>query len=209
VPDLLTDEEAATLPCAGVTAWHAIVEEGKVKAGETVVIQGTGGVSLFALQFAKLHGAQVIITSSSDEKLKRAKGLGADFGVNYLKNPEWDKAVLELTEGRGADHVVDLGGSSTLNKSIRALRVGGRISLVGGLSGFQVEGFEIIPAILRKARLQAINVGSRDMFESMNRAVEQHGLRPMVDVVFPFEHTVEALHYLAKGSTFGKICIKF
>lgn len=209
VPDLLTDEEAATLPCAGVTAWHAIVEEGKVKAGETVVIQGTGGVSLFALQFAKLHGAQVIITSSSDEKLKRAKGLGANFGINYLKNPEWDKAVLELTEGRGADHIVDLGGSSTLNRSIRALQVGGRISLVGGLSGFQVEGFEIIPAILRKARLQAINVGSRDMFETMNRAIEQNGLRPIIDAVFPFEHSIEALQYLAKGSTFGKICIKF
>jgi NADPH:quinone reductase-like Zn-dependent oxidoreductase len=208
VPDLLTDEEAATLPCAGVTAWHAIVEEGKVKAGETVVIQGTGGVSLFALQFAKLHGAQVIITSSSDEKLKRAKGLGADFGINYLKTPEWDKAVLELTGGRGADHIVDLGGSSTLNKSIVALRVGGRISLVGGLSGFQVEGFEIIPAILRKARLQAINVGSRDMFETMNRAVEQNGLRPIIDAVFPFEQSVEALQYLAKGKHFGKICIK-
>lgn len=209
VPDLLTDEEAATLPCAAVTAWHAIVEEGKVKAGETVVVQGTGGVSLFALQFAKLHGARVIVTSSRDEKLKRAKELGADFGINYSTTPEWDKAVLEQTGGRGADHIVDLGGSATLNKSIKALRVGGQISLVGGLSGFQVEGFEIIPAILRKARLQAINVGSRDMFETMNRAIEQNGLRPVIDSVFPFERSIEALHYLAKGSTFGKICIKF
>ncbi|MDT3429149.1 NADPH:quinone reductase-like Zn-dependent oxidoreductase [Paenibacillus forsythiae] len=209
VPDHLTDEEAAALPCAGVTAWHAIAQEGKVTAGDTVVVQGTGGVSLFALQFAKLHGATVIVTSSSDEKLKRAKELGADFGINYRQTPEWDKAVLEQTEGRGADHIVDLGGSATLNKSISALRVGGQISLVGGLSGFQVEGFEIIPAILRRARLQAINVGSRDMFEAMNRAIQQNRLRPVIDRVFPFEHAVEALHYLAEGSYFGKICIKF
>ncbi|MFD1774317.1 zinc-dependent alcohol dehydrogenase family protein [Paenibacillus rhizophilus] len=209
VPDHLTDEEAAALPCAGVTAWHAVIEEGRVKAGDTVVVQGTGGVSLFALQFAKLHGATVIVTSSSDEKLMRAKGLGADFGINYIQTPEWDKVVLELTGGRGADHIVDLGGSATLNKSITALRVGGQISIVGGLSGYQVEGFEIIPAILRKARLQAINVGSRDMFESMNRAIQQNGLRPVVDRVFPFERAVEALHYLAEGSYFGKICIAF
>ncbi|QWU13824.1 NADPH:quinone reductase [Paenibacillus sophorae] len=209
VPDHLTDEEAATLPCAGVTAWHAIAQEGKVKASDIVVVQGTGGVSLFALQFAKLHGAKVIVTSSSDEKLKRAKELGADFGINYKQTPEWDKVVLEHTGGRGADHIVDLGGSATLNKSISALRVGGQISMVGGLSGYKVEGFNIIPAILRKARLQAINVGSRDMFETMNRAIEHNGLRPVVDRVFPFERAVEALQYLAEGSYFGNICINF
>lgn len=209
VPDHLTDEEAAALPCAGVTAWHAIVEEGRVKAGDTVVVQGTGGVSLFALQFAKLHGAAVIITSSSDEKLKRAKELGADFGINYKQTPAWDQVVLELTSGRGADHIVDLGGSATLNKSIGALRVGGQISLVGGLSGYQVDGFAIIPAILRRARLQAINVGSRDMFEAMNQAIRQNGLHPVVDRVFPFDRTVEALRYFAEGSYFGKICITF
>ena len=209
VPDHLTNEEAAALPCAGVTAWHAIVEEGKIKAGDTVVVQGTGGVSLFALQFAKLQGATVIVTSSSDEKLERAKGLGADFGINYRQTPDWDKAILEQTGGRGADHVVDLGGSATLNRSISALRVGGQISMVGVLSGFRVEGLDIIPAILRKARLQAINVGSRDMFETMNRAIEQSGFRPVIDRVFPFERAVDALHYLAKGSYFGKICIKF
>lgn len=209
VPDHLTNEEAAALPCAGVTAWHAIIEEGKIKAGDTVVVQGTGGVSLFALQFAKLQGATVIVTSSSDEKLERAKRLGADFGINYRQTPEWDKVVLEQTDGRGADHIVDLGGSATLNRSISALRVGGQISMVGVLSGFRVEGFDIIPAILRKARLQAINVGSRDMFESMNRTIEQSEFRPVIDRVFPFERTVDALHYLAKGSHFGKICIKF
>ncbi|MEK3917321.1 NAD(P)-dependent alcohol dehydrogenase [Paenibacillus sp. FSL H7-0331] len=209
IPDHLTDEEAAALPCAGVTAWHAVVEEGTIKAGETVVVQGTGGVSLFALQFAKLHGATVIVTSSSDDKLERAKGLGADFGINYRQTPEWDKVVLELTMGRGADHIVDLGGSATLNQSISALRVGGQISMVGVLSGYRVEGFDIIPAILRKARLQAINVGSRDMFETMNRAIDQSKLRPIIDIVFPFEQAVDALHYLAKGKHFGKICIKF
>ncbi|WP_054024606.1 zinc-dependent alcohol dehydrogenase family protein [Bacillus sp. FJAT-28004] len=209
VPDLLTDIEAATLPCAGVTAWHALVEEGKIKAGDTVVVQGTGGVSVFALQFAKLYGATVIVTSSSDEKLKRAKGIGADFGINYKQTPEWDKVVLALTEGRGADHIVDLGGSATLNRSISALRVGGQISMIGGLSGFRVEGFDIIPAIIRKARLQAINVGSRDMFESMNHAIEHSGLHPIVDSVFPFERAVDALQYLTRGSYFGKIVISF
>lgn len=209
VPGHLTDEEAASLPCAGVTAWHAIVEEGKVKAGDTVVVQGTGGVSLFALQFAKLHGATVIVTSSSDEKLERAKSLGADFGINYRQTPDWDKAVLERTHGRGADHIVDLGGAATLNRSISALRVGGQISIVGILSGATVEGLAIVPAIVRKARLQAINVGSRDMFEAMNRTIEQTGLRPVIDRVFPFEQAVDALHYLAEGAHFGKICITF
>lgn len=209
VPEHLTDEEAASLPCAGVTAWHAVVEEGKVKEGDTVVVQGTGGVSLFALQFAKLFGAKVIATSSSDKKLEQAKKIGADYGINYRTESEWDKAVLELTNGRGADLIIDLGGASTLNQSISALRVGGQISLIGVLSGFQVEGFDIIPAILRKARLQAINVGSRDMFESMNRTIEQHALRPVIDRVFPFERAVDALQYLANGSYFGKICITF
>jgi NADPH:quinone reductase-like Zn-dependent oxidoreductase len=206
VPNRLTNEEAAALPCAGVTAWHAIVEEGKVKAGDTVVVQGTGGVSLFALQFAKLHGAAVIVTSSSDEKLERAKALGADFGVNYKHTPDWDKAVLEWTQGLGADHIVELGGAATLNRSISALRVGGQISIVGLLSGARAE-MDIIPAILRKARLQAINVGSRDMFESMNRAIERSGLRPVIDRVFPFECAVDALHYLGEGAHFGKVVI--
>lgn len=209
VPQHLTDIEAATLPCAGVTAWHAIVEEGKVKAGDTVVVQGTGGVSLFALQFAKLQGAQVIVTSSSDDKLVRAKALGADHGINYKRTLEWDKAVLEYTQGRGADHIVDLGGGETLNRSISALKVGGQISIVGILSGASVEGLAIVPAILRRAKLQAINVGSRAMFENMNVAIEHHRLRPIVDKEFPFSQAVEALRHLAEGSYFGKISIVF
>lgn len=212
VPDHLTDEEAATLPCAGVTAWHAIVEEGKVKAGETVVVQGTGGVSLFALQFAKLHGATVIVTSSNDQKLERAKELGADFGINYRQTPEWDKTVLQLTDGNGADFIVDLGGAATLNRSISALNMGGQVGVIGGfsqsLSGFSVNGFDIIPAIMRKARLQAINVGSREMFEAMNRAIGQNKLRPVIDRVFPFDQSTEAIRYLEQGVHFGKICIK-
>ncbi|MED4750534.1 NAD(P)-dependent alcohol dehydrogenase [Brevibacillus choshinensis] len=209
VPAHLTDVEAATLPCAGVTAWHAIVEEGKVMPGDTVVVQGTGGVSLFALQFAKLAGATVIVTSSRDEKLERAKAMGADHGINYKQTPEWEQVVMDLTNGEGADHIVDLGGASTLNRSLSALRVGGQISIIGGLSGFQIEGLALIPAIIRKARLQAINVGSREMFESMNGAIAKHVLRPTVDKVFTFEQSIEAFQYFASASYFGKICIEF
>ncbi|MEK0315478.1 zinc-dependent alcohol dehydrogenase family protein [Cohnella sp. 56] len=207
VPDYLTDAEAATLPCAAVTAWHAVVEEGQVRAGDTVVVQGTGGVSLFALQFAKLHGARVIVTSGSEEKLGRALALGADIGINYNKNADWDQAVLAHTQGLGADHIVDVGGAATLNRSVSALKVGGRISVIGLLSGAAVADFAIVPAILKKARLQAINVGSRAMFESMNRAIALHGLRPAVDSVFPFEQAVDALRRLKAGAHFGKICI--
>ncbi|MED4781150.1 NAD(P)-dependent alcohol dehydrogenase [Brevibacillus choshinensis] len=209
VPAHLTDVEAATLPCAGVTAWHAIVEEGKVMPGDTVVVQGTGGVSLFALQFAKLAGATVIVTSSRDEKLERAKAMGADHGINYKQTPEWEQVVMDLTNGEGADHIVDLGGASTLNRSLSALRVGGQISIIGGLSGFQIEGLALIPAIIRKARLQAINVGSREMFESMNGAIAKHVLRPTVDKVFTFEQSIEAFQHFASASYFGKICIEF
>ncbi|GKU78047.1 NAD(P)-dependent alcohol dehydrogenase [Paenibacillus sp. L3-i20] len=208
VPEHLTDVEAATLPCAAVTAWHAIVEEGQIKENDTVVVQGTGGVSLFALQFAKLYGAKVIVTSSSDDKLARAKALGADFGINYKQTPHWDHAVLEYTQGIGADHIVDLGGGTTLNRSISALKVGGQISIVGVLSGASVQDFAIVPAIQKIARLQAINVGSRAMFERMNVAIEQHRLKPVVDSVFPFANTKYALKYLAEGSYFGKISIE-
>ncbi|MCA0756911.1 NAD(P)-dependent alcohol dehydrogenase [Paenibacillus sp. N4] len=209
VPEHLTDEEAATLACAGVTAWHALSEEGRLKAGDTVVVQGTGGVSLFALQFAKLLGAKVIVTSSSDEKLERAKALGADYGINYATNPEWDQAVLAYTEGQGADHIVDLGGAATLNRSLSALKVGGQISIIGILTGAGVENFNLIPAIIRKAKLQAINVGSREMFERMNAALEQHALHPVIDKSFPFAQSLDAFRYLAKGSSFGKVTIVF
>ncbi|WP_141430432.1 NAD(P)-dependent alcohol dehydrogenase [Bacillus sp. 03113] len=208
VPEHLTDEEAAALPCAGVTAWHAVVTKGKVQAGDTVVVQGTGGVSLFALQFAKMHGAKVIVTSSSDEKLEKAMKLGADFGINYKTTPDWEKEVLEFTQGIGADHVLDLGGADTLNKSMNAIRIGGQVTIIGILSGFHADGFNIITAIQRNVNIQGISVGSREMFESMNRAIQQNKMRPVIDRVFPFEQSVEALRYMEKGNHFGKICIK-
>jgi NADPH:quinone reductase-like Zn-dependent oxidoreductase len=208
VPEHLTDEEAASLPCAGVTAWHAIAEEGNVKAGDTVVVQGTGGVSLFALQFAKLLGASVIVTSSSDEKLERAKKLGADLGINYRQTPDWERVVLGYTDGRGANHVVDLGGAGTLNQSIAAVRIGGHVSVIGILSGVTADGINLVPVLQKKVRLQGINVGSRDMFEAMNKAIGYHKLRPVIDRVFPFEQSIEALTYMKEGAHFGKIGIK-
>lgn len=208
VPEHLSDEEAATLPCAAVTAWQAVITEGKVQAGDTVVILGTGGVALFALQFAKLHGARVIITSSSDEKLERAKTIGADVGINYTKEPEWERRILELTNGKGADHIIELGGA-TLNRSVTAARTGGRISLIGLLSGSSVDEFQLIPTFQKKLTLQGINVGNRDMFEAMNRAITHAQLHPIVDRVFSFDQSIEALKYIASGSPFGKVCIRF
>lgn len=208
VPDYLTDEEAAALPCAGVTAWHAVVSEGNVKADETVVVQGTGGVSLFALQFAKLHGATVIVTSSSDEKLERAKKIGADFTINYRQTPDWNRAVMNYTDGRGADHVIDLGGAATLNRSVNAVRLGGKVSIVGILTGDLADGFNLRSVYRKKVKIQGINVGNRDMFESMNKALGQNKLRPVIDHVFPFGQSVEALKYLASGAHFGKVCIR-
>src|SRR5262245_59043832 len=168
VPDHLTDEEAATLPCAAVTAWHALVTEGGIKAGDTVLTQGTGGVSLFALQFARLLGARVLATSSSDAKLERVQKMGASDGINYKTTPDWDKRVRELTGEVGVDHVVEVGGAGTLGKSLRAVRLGGRISLIGVLTG----GGEVnpLPILMKNVRVQGIYVGSREMFEAMNRA---------------------------------------
>lgn len=207
LPEHLTDEEAATLPCAAVTAWNALVCAGAVKAGDTVLLQGTGGVSIFALQFARLLGARVIVTSSSDEKLDRARGLGANDLINYKKLPDWDEKVLELTGGIGADHVVEVGGAGTLNKAMRCARIGGQISLIGILSGASAE--MLIPlALVKQLRLQGIYVGSREMFEAMNRAVSLHQLRPVVDRVFGFEEAREALRYMESGAHFGKIVVR-
>lgn len=208
VPEHLTDEEAATLPCAAVTAWYALLVGGELKPGETVLLLGTGGVSLFALQFAKSAGARVILTSSSDEKLQKARALGADETINYKETPDWDKRVLELTGGRGVDYVVEVGGADTLNKSLRAVHWGGQISLIGVLSGF---GGEVnTAAILSKnVRVQGVYVGSREMFEGMNRAITQGGLRPVVDRVFPFAEARAALDHLESGRHFGKVVIGF
>jgi NADPH:quinone reductase-like Zn-dependent oxidoreductase len=206
VPAHLSDEEAATLPCAAVTAWNALTTEGNFKAGDTVLVQGTGGVSLFALQFAKLMGARVIATSSSDQKLDKLKQLGAADVINYKTTPDWDEQVWELTGGVGVDRVIEVGGAGTLNKSLRAVRYGGHISLIGVLSGLSAD--VSTASILHKGiRLQGIYVGSREMFEAMNRAIALHRLKPIVDRVFSFEQAREALEYMESGAHFGKIAI--
>ncbi len=205
VPDHLTDEEAATLPCAALTAWHALMEGGGLVAGQTVLVQGTGGVSLFALQFARMAGARVIATSSSDAKLARVRELGASDGINYQTTPDWDVAARNLTEGLGVDRVVEVGGAGTLPRSIKATKIGGQIALIGVLTGGEIDPR---PLLMRNIRLQGIYVGSRVMFESMNRAIALHKLRPVVDRVFPFDQAAEAYKHLESGSHFGKVVIK-
>ncbi len=206
VPEHLGDEEAATLPCAAVTAWHALVTEGSVKPGDTVLVQGTGGVSLFALQFARLAGAQVIATSSRDDKLERVRALGASATINYKTTPEWGDKARELSGG-GVDHVVEVGGAGTLAQSLRAVRLGGRISLIGVLSG-GAGPISLFPVLMKNVRVQGIFVGSGEMFEAMNRAIAAHQLRPVVDRVFPFDQAADAFRHLESGSHFGKVVVR-
>jgi NADPH:quinone reductase-like Zn-dependent oxidoreductase len=205
VPTHLSDEEAATLPCAAVTAWHALFGVRPVKPGDSVLVQGTGGVSLFALQFARLAGARVIATSSSDAKLKRAIELGASDGVNYKSTPEWGDRVRELSGG-GVDHVIEVGGAGTLGQSLRAVRTGGHVALIGVLSG----GGQVnpVPILMRGVTVQGIFVGSRATFEAMNRTIALHQLRPVVDRVFPFAEAPAAFRYMESGAHFGKIVIR-
>lgn len=205
VPEHLTLEEAATLPCAGVTAWNALVESGCIKAGETVLVQGTGGVSLFALQFAKMHGARVVATSSSDAKLQRVKQLGADELINYKTTPEWGRKALELAGG--VDHIVEVGGAGTLGESLRAVRAGGHVALIGVLSG-GTQTFNPVSILMKGVRLQGIFVGSREMFEDMNRAIGLHRIKPILDRTFKFTELVAALQYMQSGAHFGKIVLK-
>jgi NADPH:quinone reductase-like Zn-dependent oxidoreductase len=208
VPEHLSDEEAASLPCAAVTAWQALMTQGKLNAGDTILVQGTGGVSLFAVQFAKLVGARAIAISSSDEKLERVLQLGASSGINYKTTPNWDEQVWKLTDEVGVDHVVEVGGAGTMNKSLRAVRFAGTVSLIGVLTG--LSGDISTGSILHKGiRVQGIYVGSRAMFEAMNRAIALHQLRPVVDSVFPFKDVREALAYMESGKHFGKIAIRF
>ncbi len=204
IPEHLSYEEAATLPCAALTAWHILVEMGRLKAGDTLLVLGTGGVSIFALQFAALQGARAIVTSSSDEKLARARELGAWQTINYRANPDWEQEVLALTEGRGVDLVAEVGGAGTLEKSIQAVRVGGTIGLVGVLTGGTIDP----TSVMRKSiRLQGIYVGSRAMFENMNRAIEAGGLRPVIDSGFGFDEARAAYHHMQGAGHFGKIVI--
>lgn len=209
VPDHLSDEEAATLPCAAVTAWHALTGEGegsRVRAGDTVLTLGTGGVSIFALQLARVLGARVIVTSSKDEKLERARELGAWRTVNYRDVPEWGRRVKELTDGRGVDHVIEVGGAGTLPRSVQAVRPGGEISLIGVLSG-TIEDLDVRPILMQGVRIQGVLVGSRAHFEGLNRALDSHAIHPVVDRVFRFEEAREAFEHLAAGRHFGKVCV--
>jgi NADPH:quinone reductase-like Zn-dependent oxidoreductase len=205
-PPHLDFKEAATLGCAGVTAWHALFVEGRVKPGNTVLLLGTGGVSIWALQLAKAAGLRTIITSSSDAKLQRARALGADETINYRTVPEWQQEVLRLTGGRGVDLTVEVGGDGTLNRSVAATRMGGAVALIGGVSGFAVH-FDVIPTLVMATRLQGILVGSRAMFEDLNRFVAATGIRPVIDRVFSFDRASEAYAYLKAAGHFGKIVI--
>ena len=206
VPDHLTDEEAASLPCAAVTAWNALMAGG-VKAGDTVLVQGTGGVSLFALQFAKALGARVIATSSSDQKLARVREMGAAEGINYRETPDWGARAKELTGGLGVDLVVEVGGAGTLDQSLRAVRFGGSISLIGNLAGIDAQ-VRLTLIFMQHVRMLGIFVGHRESFEAMNRAIAVHGLHPMVDRVFPLEESRAAFELMAAGGHLGKICIR-
>ncbi|MDJ0616069.1 MAG: NAD(P)-dependent alcohol dehydrogenase [Calothrix sp. MO_192.B10] len=208
VPAHLSHESAATLPCAAVTAWNALTTVGKLQPGDTILILGTGGVSLFALQFARMMGLRVIATSSSDEKLDKLIQLGASDGINYKKIPNWDEKVWEITEKKGVDRVIEVGGANTLNKSLRALSYGGHISLIGVLSGFSAD-ISTVTILQKGIHIQGIYVGSREMFEDMNRAISLHQMQPIIDRVFPFEQAPEALAYMESGAHFGKICLQF
>jgi NADPH:quinone reductase-like Zn-dependent oxidoreductase len=205
IPDYMSYEEAATLPCAGVTAWNALVTEGHLKPGDTVLVMGTGGVSIFALQIAAMYGARVIATSSSDAKLGRLKDMGAVELINYKTTPDWDKRVLEATDGLGVDHVVEIGGPGTLPKSLNAVKTGGIVSLIGILTG--AGQIDPMPLLFKNARLQGIMVGSRAMFEEMNRAMTANEVHPEIDRIFPFNEAREAYRYLESGAHFGKVCI--
>lgn len=207
IPAHLSFVEAAALPCAGLTAWRALFEEAQLRPGETVLVQGTGGVSIFALQFAKLAGATVIVTSSSDEKLERAKVLGADHTINYRTVPEWGKAAADWAGG-GVYHVVEVGGKDTFRQSIEAVRVGGTILVIGVLSGFAQE--IAIPSIFSKnLHVIGLSVGSRKMFEGMASAIARNGLKPVIDRTFDFGEVPDALRLMERGGHFGKIVVEF
>jgi NADPH:quinone reductase-like Zn-dependent oxidoreductase len=207
VPDYLSDLEAATLPCAALTAWSALATHGHLKAGERVLVQGTGGVALFALQIAKLHGAEVTVISSSDAKLERARALGADALINYRSVTEWHRPAREITGGRGYDQIIELGGEKTLNQSLQCIRPGGTISMIGVLSGATLSA-QLGRVVTRQVRLQGITVGSRDAFEAMLHAFEAAKLKPVIDRVFEFDQLHQALAYLKQGAHFGKLCIR-
>ncbi|MCI3944102.1 alcohol dehydrogenase [Pseudomonas syringae] len=198
--------EASTLTTAGLTAWRALMVDDALKAGDTVLVQGTGGVSIFALQFAKMVGATVIATSSSDEKLERLQAMGADHLINYRKDSNWGETARKLTGGRGVDHIIDVGGPSTLQHSMNAARVAGHISVIGILSGVAGQ-LEFVPALVKQLRMQGVLVGSRSQQQDMIRAIDANGMRPVMDRSFPMTDIVEAFKYQETNQHFGKICL--
>jgi len=206
VPKYLSNTEAATLPCAALTAWSALVTHANIHAGETVLIQGTGGVSLFALQIATSLGARVIATSSTEDKLARVQKMGAWQTINYREEPKWGALARKLTGGRGVDHVVEIGGAGTLEQSLQALRPGGSLSMIGILSGIS-SSVNVIPILMNQLRIQGIFVGHRAGFEAMNRALEHHQIHPVVDRVFSFADAPAAFEHFAERRHFGKVCI--
>jgi NADPH:quinone reductase-like Zn-dependent oxidoreductase len=207
-PANLTDEEAATLPCAGLTSWHSLMTESRLEAGDTVLIQGTGGVSLFGLQFSAMCGARTIVTSSSDAKLERAKALGATHTINYVKTPVWHPEVRALNGGRGVDHVIEVGGPDSFLQSLQAIRIGGQINMVGYI-GSKEGAINPLEILYHRATVRGIPVGSRESFEAMNRAIEANTMRPVIDKVFPWTDAVAAIRYMQEGKHFGKIILKF
>lgn len=208
VPDFLSDAEVATLPCAALTAWRALFDDARLEPGDTVVLQGTGGVSIFGLQFAHAAGYRTVITSSSDHKLERARALGADHLVNYRTTPEWSRPVREATGGVGADFIMEVGGSGTIQQSLRAVRIGGHVAIIGVVSG---AGEGVQPAVLvgNSARMVGVSVGSREMFEAMCRAMELHRIKPVVDRIFPWTEARAAFEAMRAGEHFGKIVLQF
>jgi NADPH:quinone reductase-like Zn-dependent oxidoreductase len=205
LPAGLSFEQGATLPCAGVTAWHALVEIGKLKAGDLVLVQGSGGVSIFALQFARAFGARVIATSSSAAKAARLKQMGAEAVIDYRATPDWDQELMKLTGGRGADLVVEVGGAGTLPRSFQAARIAGKIAVIGLLSG--AAQVDPMPILRRNLHVQGLYVGNKQMFEAMNRAIEANGLKPVIDKVFAFAEAKDAYRHLKSQNHFGKVVI--
>lgn len=208
LPQHLSYEEAACLPCAGVTAWYAMTTRGNFQSGESLLVLGTGGVSIFALQFGVALGGRVIVTSSSDAKLAKARELGATHTINYKTTPDWHQEVWQLTEKRGVDHVIEVGGPGTLEKSLQSVAAGGHIALIGVLTGFGPPQTSLFPLLARNARISGIYVGARSDFEALNTFLEEKQIRPVVDRVFAFEEAAQAFDYLESGQHFGKVVIR-
>lgn len=205
-PDMMSDEEASTLPIAALTAWYSLMDVGNLQSGQTVLVQGTGGVSIFAAQIAVAHGARVIATSSSDENLVKVKALGVSDGINYKTHPNWEQKVLELTDGKGVDITIDVAGGNGLNQSILATKAAGIITQVGFLTG-QTSALNLMPLIFRQTTIRGIAVAPRSSFERMNPFLDKHQIKPVIDQVYAFEDAVQAYEHLSKGA-FGKIVIK-